>query len=1485
MADSDKNILISPQRGSATLSPTITFTGKGNDPITLRVTDADTGTLSFEGTEGQLFGISNSLSSGTIFSANYISGIPAIDVDASGRIRFAPLVGTVGIGTTSVTAGNILDVKGNTKIDGNLLVTGTTTLSSLDANTLDGLDSSQFLRSDISATNSVDLRAPIFYQSGDTNSFWNANDFALRGDNPTITLRDTNHNSAYIHVNSSIFYILRAGTDSATGSWTTTNGAWPLEIDLTNNDTRFGRSISSVGTQNVIKFAGPWRDDGVTNLNESYNYLIRGDNDGGVRAVHYINSTTRTADGGANTYTIRNDGGALNLGSYAYPTNIFGSANLINGNTAWHAGNDGSGSGLDADLLDGINSSSFLRSDANNTATGLITFQNSSDYQIILSGNSTTWAGILFADQFGNDTLYYNGQNSTFSIGGGGANVAGKKLHVNGGLTVGSSVDGKAMPTNGIYSEGPIGALNTQWMAVAHYSYAGNSTGAIVINLPGTPGTNYSMPVIKITTYEYNSNAGTTYTISGHNWSTGGFAWYYTRCQVNGGPSRGIRLGRSGTNYVIVLGDTGTSWSYIGVTVSVEHHPSYYATAQDFNGTWTTTLTADLTAYTLSSDLTITDWHSGNDGAGSGLDADLWDGYQLSTRPNWASNSAGNIVVGQLSWKNYGDGHTIFDASAGTSPDGTAVNNTNAQLAWSGTYPTLMGWNGANTFGVRVDSARNAETVAGLSATPTNTASTIVSRDSGGSFSTYNVTAFGGIHLRRDNAAYTGISWYSPTYTAWTTYMSPAGATGCGPAYNITAPYGSYVSSWGLRSFIENNAGFGWTFESGTSTGQPSVVAEIRSSDGLAAFSGGLRTLEQVRATGWWNTPTGSSYSGLGVEMGVSSGSGYVLCYNRDAGTYGQLNIQGAGTNIQLPATGSTITVSGNISQNYGGSYHRIAYSSSDNSYSSTLWWNGLALGNNGENYIVAGRTSVGGSLKFYVNNTNDITSNATPGGTLALTLASTAEATFSSSVTVGGPIFRSVAGTSGYLNGNYSSVESSSTPGTIYTIGGSYVPTATTLGTMYGIGYGHSGYAGIGNPGGVPSNVWGMYVASGGTARIFLDSDYGRGFFNANVTASGGFYSPGEVGFYSSYFANNVRNPIWRFANSDAYGLSFFQGSAGVSPAGGGDTIGFHFGTATAAASLLQLNSGHGAVVNGNFIATGNVGIGTNNPSAKFVVDGGGTSSIALRDDSIENHKSDSDSAAIVLNYAGLNGGASRFRDVAIYNGKYGFISIFDGSTGNVGIGTTGPLQKLDVRGKFLLAADATTSTHITQVPYTINNGTLSWEGSAGQLFSITNNLTSGSIFSVNDVSGLPSIDVDADGTIELAPYGGTVVLKQVTETVANAFNTALNSLSGTLIVDTSTGTVILGDLNASVTTWAFTNVPTANSKSTTITLIIDGDTAQTYGDACSVNGSAISGGVRWSGDSLPIATNNFDILTFTIVKDSAGTIYVFGSANTNFS
>ena len=92
----------------------------------------------------------------------------------------------------------------------------------------------------------------------------------------------------------------------------------------------------------------------------------------------------------------------------------------------------------------------------------------------------------------------------------------------------------------------------------------------------------------------------------------------------------------------------------------------------------------------------------------------ITDAVLSTNRLTWNSASVIGNVVGQLAWKNYGNGHTIFDASAGTSPDGTAVNNTNADVVWDLAFPTLMGWNGASTYGVRVDSARNADYLSGL---------------------------------------------------------------------------------------------------------------------------------------------------------------------------------------------------------------------------------------------------------------------------------------------------------------------------------------------------------------------------------------------------------------------------------------------------------------------------------------------------------------------------------------------------------------------------------------------------------------------------------------------------------------------------------------------------------------------------------------------------------------------------------------------------
>jgi hypothetical protein len=57
------------------------------------------------------------------------------------------------------------------------------------------------------------------------------------------------------------------------------------------------------------------------------------------------------------------------------------------------------------------------------------------------------------------------------------------------------------------------------------------------------------------------------------------------------------------------------------------------------------------------------------------------------------------------------------------------------------------------------------------------------------------------------------------------------------------------------------------------------------------------------------------------------------------------------------------------------------------------------------------------------------------------------------------------------------------------------------------------------------------------------------------------------------------------------------------------------------------------------------------------------------------------------------------------------------------------------------------------------------------------------------------------------------------------------------------------------------------------------------TYGDACTVNGISISNGIKWAGGSAPSASDNFDIITFTIVKDNSGNINVFGMGSVNYS
>ena len=212
-------------------------------------------------------------------------------------------------------------------------------------------------------------------------------------------------------------------------------------------------------------------------------------------------------------------------------------------------------------------------------------------------------------------------------------------------------------------------------------------------------------------------------------------------------------------------------------------------------------------------------------------------------------------------------------------------------------------------------------------------------------------------------------------------------------------------------------------------------------------------------------------------------------------------------------------------------------------------------------------------------------------------------------------------------------------------------------------------------------------------------------GTFSASVTASGNSNTFGATTVTSNLTTNGVftiqnASPYIQWKNVAGTRLSYIQHNA-TNLVMSADTGQIQLDTA--ANNDILINPG----------GTGNVGIGTTLPIGKLNVSKDSTTdglsqAITVSSSSVSTKR---------MNLGYVPGSNYAFIDVinyAISNTNQALSLQPNG--GNVGIGTTTPLAKLDI------------------------------QGTQGQLFSVTDNL-SGSIFAVADISGVPIFDVNSSG------------------------------------------------------------------------------------------------------------------------------------------
>jgi len=320
---------------------------------------------------------------------------------------------------------------------------------------------------------------------------------------------------------------------------------------------------------------------------------------------------------------------------------------------------DGAGSGLDADTLDGIDSGSFLRSDATDTFTTLNGTQIGIGSQIILTestdradllliqSQTSSWGGIQIQNSsgetltsfMGNDTSFgiyddqqnewtilcnENGDVSLYHNGSVKLSTTSTGVSVTGDITVSGTVDGRDIATDGTKLDGiESGATADQTASeilTAIKTVDGSGSGLDADLLDGLDSGSFLRSDAS-DTQTAGSIAFGRAVIDPDSYAaySGGFGNIQ---DGSGWGATGLFIHGGSTGDAAAIGHNGG-----GLYFGIQNN-----SAGNSMATWLTvspsTRVAAFDASPTAAGHTI--WHAGNDGSGSGLDADLLDGQQGS---------------------------------------------------------------------------------------------------------------------------------------------------------------------------------------------------------------------------------------------------------------------------------------------------------------------------------------------------------------------------------------------------------------------------------------------------------------------------------------------------------------------------------------------------------------------------------------------------------------------------------------------------------------------------------------------------------------------------------------------------------------------------------------------------------------------------------------------------------------------------------------